>query len=119
MSVLIEIIDVPDSCDVCEFVKELDFGPIGTSQYCGFPGIGTDKFNVFDPVGAGVLSCVLDGLRYDLRSDHASIVPRKTEADGASSAIKVKGKLAGSSIFQRTVIQLFRLRGIDLEESLR
>lgn len=40
MSVLIEIMDVPDSCDVCEFVKELDFGPIGTSQRCGFPGIG-------------------------------------------------------------------------------
>ena len=40
MSVIVNGIKMPKSCDVCDFVYDLNEGDLGTHNYCGFPGIG-------------------------------------------------------------------------------
>ena len=40
MSVLVKGVEMPKSCDVCDFVVELDEGALGSHNYCGFPGNG-------------------------------------------------------------------------------
>ena len=40
MSVLVKGMEMPKSCDVCDFVVELDEGALGSHNYCGFPGNG-------------------------------------------------------------------------------
>ena len=40
MGVYIKDMEMPESCDVCDFVYDLNEGDLGIHNYCGFPGIG-------------------------------------------------------------------------------
>lgn len=40
MGVYIKGMEMPKSCDVCDFVYDLNEGDLGIHNYCGFPGIG-------------------------------------------------------------------------------
>lgn len=40
MSILIKCMEMPRSCDGCDFAVELNERELGTHLYCGFPGIG-------------------------------------------------------------------------------
>ena len=87
--------------------------PRGLSRVCA------EEFHVFNAVCRGVFPRVLHSLRHDLRADHVPELPREAQADRSRSAIEIKGKFAVLRVFQRAAVELFRLRGVDLKESLR
>ena len=72
-------------------------------------------------IGLGVLLCVFNGFRYDLRADYTPGFLRKAERDGAGTAIEIQYLICrgGNGIFHSALIQPLRLGGMDLKECLR
>lgn len=95
--------------------------PRRASSAAAAPGIGTEKFRIFDTVSLRVPARVLDRLRHDLCPDDVRGLSRQTQADRPGAAVQIQHLIRRrvDGVFHRTLIQPLGLHGIDLIESLR
>ena len=83
-----------------------------------FLGIAAEELHVLHAVGLGVLPCVVNGLRHDLRADGLLAVLGHAQGDGARPAIEVKHRLLprqGGEL-HRLAVQHLRLCPVHLIE---